>query len=74
VLPHEPAGAPPRVKPAIPVVETRPPVVASPNACASWSTSPHVAPAWTLIVRLARSRPMPRFGERSMTMPQSHVP
>ena len=35
---------PPSVKPATPVVETSPPVVARPNCWASWSTSPQVAP------------------------------
>ena len=37
---------PPSVSPAIPVVETAPPVVASPNACVSRSNSPQVRPAW----------------------------
>ena len=35
---------PPRVKPPSPVVETRPPVTASPNAWVSWSKSAQVAP------------------------------
>ena len=36
----------PRVRPARPVVVTRPPVVASPNACVSRSNSPQFTPAW----------------------------
>ena len=36
---------PPSVSPATPVLETRPPVVASPYACVRRSNSAHVAPA-----------------------------
>ncbi len=36
---------PPSVNPAIPVVDTSPPVTASPNAWVSWSKSAHVAAA-----------------------------
>jgi hypothetical protein len=36
---------PPRVKPAIPVVDTSPPVTASPKASVSWSRSCHRLPA-----------------------------
>src|SRR5262249_47448707 len=39
---------PPNVRPAIPIVETRPPVVASPKACVSRSNSPQVTPASAL--------------------------
>src|SRR5437867_5979933 len=35
---------PPRVRPAIPVVETKPPGVASPNVWVAWSTSHQVHP------------------------------
>ena len=35
---------PPSVRPAMPVVETSPPVVASPNSCVSRSKSPQVTP------------------------------
>ena len=35
---------PPSVNPAIPVVDTSPPVTASPNACVSWSKSAQVQP------------------------------
>ena len=46
---------PPSVKPATPVVEIRPPVVASPCACVSWSTSAHTAPPPTVARRAAGS-------------------
>ena len=42
---------PPRVSPATPVEEMRPPVVARPCACVSWSTSAHTAPPPTVARR-----------------------
>ena len=42
---------PPSVKPATPVEETRPPVVARPWACVSWSTSAQTAPPPTVARR-----------------------
>ena len=65
---------PPSVKPAMPVVETSPPVTASPNACVSWSS---VAPrgaglrAWRSA--LAGSTRTPFIGDRSITRPPSQV-
>ena len=47
VSPHLRSSQPlplPSVRPAMPVVENRPPVTASPKACVSRSKSPHVAP------------------------------
>ena len=43
-LPHRPADAAAEREPATPVLETSPPVVASPWAWVSWSTSAHAAP------------------------------
>ena len=43
----------PSVRPAMPVVVIRPPVVASPNAWVSRSNSPHVAPPAARAVRAA---------------------
>ena len=49
---------PPRVKPAMPVVEMSPPVVARPKACVSWSKSAQVAPASATARRAAGSTRM----------------
>ncbi len=38
------AEPPPRVRPAMPVIDTTPPVVANPKACVSRSNSAHVTP------------------------------
>ena len=45
---------PPSVKPATPVVDTRPPVVASPCSCVAASNSPQVTPAPQRAVRSRR--------------------
>ena len=65
---------PPRVRPATPVVEMIPPVVARPYACVAWSKSPHVAPPPTRAVLFTRSTNTLFTGERSRTTPPSHVP
>jgi len=64
---------PPRVNPAIPVVDTTPPVTASPKACVSWSRSLHRQPACATTRRDAGSTRMPFMGERSRTTPPSVV-
>ena len=64
---------PPSVNPAIPVVDTSPPVTASPNACVSWSKSAHVQPPSATAVRRAGSTRTLVMADRSMTMPPSQV-
>ena len=64
---------PPSVKPAIPVLDTRPPVTARPNACVSWSKPFQVRPPWALAVLRTGSTTTPCIGERSMTIPSSTV-
>jgi hypothetical protein len=64
---------PPRLRPPTPVWPTMPPVVASPWAWVSWSTSAHRAPPWTRAVRAAGSTVTARMAERSMTMPPSQT-
>ena len=65
---------PPRVNPAIPVVDTSPPVTASPNAWVSRSSSRHTTPGCARTRRAAGSTRMPVIGDRSMTSPPSQVP
>ena len=65
---------PPRVRPATPVVETTPPVVASPYACVAWLKSPHVAPPPARAVFLAGSTNTLFRSERSRATPSSQVP
>src|SRR5215475_2029050 len=64
---------PPSVRPAIPVVETRPPVVARPKACVSRSNSPQVTPAsaWTALP--CRSTRTLFIGDRSIIRPPSQT-
>ena len=64
---------PPRVKPATPVLETSPPVVARACACVSWSTSAQTAPPPTSARRAAGSTRTSRIGDRSITIPPSLV-
>ena len=63
---------PPRVRPATPVWEIRPPVLASPCACVAASKSAHVAPACTRAVRASGSTTTSRIRERSSMIPSSH--
>jgi hypothetical protein len=65
---------PPRVKPATPVVETIPPVTASPACWVCASSSPHSRPGWAQATRAAASSRTAFIGDRSMTRPPSHVP
>jgi len=65
---------PPSVRPATPVVEMMPPVVASPNACVAALKSPQVAPPSARAVRFAGSTRTPRIREKSITTPPSQVP
>jgi hypothetical protein len=60
-------------EPAMPVIETTPNGVASPNACVSRSKSPRVRPGWALAVRRAGSTLTPFMGERSSISPPSHT-
>ena len=62
---------PPSVSPATPVVDTRPPVVASPWACVARSSSAQVQPAPTRAVRAAGSTSMAFIGRTSITSPSS---
>ena len=64
---------PPRVSPATPVVETRPPVVASPCACAALSNSAQVHPPPTRARRLVGSISRCFIGRTSTTRPSSLV-
>jgi hypothetical protein len=64
---------PPSVKPPTPVVETRPPVVASPCACVSWSTSAQTAPPPTYARCASVSTRTPLIGARSITITSSAV-
>jgi hypothetical protein len=57
----------------MPVLDTRPPVTASPNAWVSWSNSDQVSPGWATARRLAGSTQIPFIGEVSMTTPPSLV-
>src|SRR5262249_3383539 len=64
---------PPSVRPAIPVVETRPPVVASPKACVSRSNSPQVTPASARAVLPCGSTRTLFIGDRSIISPPSQT-
>ena len=64
---------PPRVNPATPVVEIRPPVVASPCSAVAASRSAQVAPGCADAIRRPTSTPIFRIGERSITTPPSQV-
>src|SRR5437899_3365904 len=65
---------PPKVSPAMPVVEMIPPVVARPNAWVAWLTSPHVAPPSARAVFVAGSTRIPRMRPRSTTSASSAAP
>src|SRR5215472_7143279 len=64
---------PPRVSPAIPVVETTPPVLARPKACVSRLYSPQVSPASARAVRLRGSTLTLFIGDRSTIRPPSQT-
>ena len=64
---------PPSVSPAMPVVELMPSGVARPNACASRSNSPSVAPGSTRAVRAAASTRTDFISDRSSIRPPSHT-
>ena len=64
---------PPNVNPATPVDEISPPVVASPCASVSWSTSAHTAPPPTVAHRVVVSTRTLFIGERSITITSSPV-
>ena len=64
---------PPSVSPAMPVVATNPPVVASPNSCVSRSNSPQVTPGRARAVPASGSTRTPFIPDRSMTMPSSQT-
>ena len=66
---------PPSVSPAMPVVETTPPVVARPNACVSRSNSPQVRPASARARAPRRDRRgCPSSRDRSIIRPPSQTP
>ena len=62
---------PPRVKPARPVVDTRPPVRARPCCWVARSNSPHVSPAPAVTVRASGSTLTDFIGRTSITRPPS---
>ncbi len=62
------------MSPATPVLEIRPPVVASPNAWVRRSNSDHVAPAPQRAVRSGASTVTRLSARRSMTTPPSLTP
>src|SRR5712691_11127604 len=64
---------PPRVTPAIPVVEMAPPVTAKPKAWVSRSNSPQVRPGSAPAVRCTGSTRTLFSRDRSSTMPPSHT-
>ncbi len=63
----------PSVRPAMPVVVMRPPVVASPCACVAASNSPQVTPAWARTTRASGSTSIRFSGERSSMIPSSQT-
>ena len=67
---------PPSVRPVTPVVETRPPVVASPNACVRRSNSDQIAPAPQRAIRRCASTVTSAMRRTSITTPPSlrHAP
>src|SRR5204863_522167 len=64
---------PPKVRPAMPVSDTVPPLVARPKACVSWSKSIHLTPGSARARRAAGSTRMPFIVERSMSSPPSQT-
>ncbi len=62
---------PPSVRPAMPVLATTPPVVASPCSCVSRFSSFHNTPPCARTVRAAGSTWMPFIGARSIIRPAS---
>src|SRR6185436_15035252 len=73
-LPMSHPRPPPRVRPATPVDEITPPVLASPCSCVSRLYSFHVAPPWTRAVLFLTSTCMPFISDRSISSPPSIVP
>src|ERR671922_1897118 len=65
---------PPSVNPPIPVVVTRPPGDASPNACVSRSYSPQRTPPFARAVLPGGSTRTPFMRDRSINRPSSQVP
>ena len=65
---------PPRVKPATPVVEINPPVLARPWAAVALSKSAQVAPGSTLAVQASKSTVTPRSGGDGNPSIQSQQP
>ena len=63
---------PPSVRPATPVCEIRPPVLASPCAWVAASKSAHVAPGSARAVRFSASTTTSRIIDRSSMIPSSH--
>ena len=63
----------PSVKPATPVLDTRPPVTARPCSCVAASSSLHSTPGWTQAIRRAGSTWIAFSGLRSITRPPSVV-
>src|SRR5215207_179766 len=64
---------PPSVKPPTPVCDSVPPVVASPNACVSPSTSDHKHPPATRTVTNAGSTCTASMGDRSIIKAPSAI-
>src|SRR5262249_38755755 len=73
-LPMSQPTQPRRVRPAIPVFETVPPVVASPHTWVSRSSSRQSTPPSARTVRARGSTRIPFIGARSITKPPSLVP
>jgi hypothetical protein len=65
----QPADAPPSVRPATPVDEIKPPVLASPCSAVAASKSAQVAPGSTTATRRSGSRRTPVMADKSMTSP-----
>src|SRR6202035_2458301 len=72
-LPFSQPYPPPRVRPAIPVSDATPRVVARPNVCVFPSNSPSRKPGSAPAVRPLASIWIPFIGERSIIRPFSHT-
>src|ERR1700756_2322201 len=72
-LPCSQPRPPPNVNPAIPVVETTPPVLAKQKACVSRLYSPQVRPASARAVRPTGSTLTLFIGDRSIISPPSQT-
>jgi hypothetical protein len=62
------------LKPAMPVLEIVPPVVARPCACVAWSNSRHRTPPSAQAVRFVWSTLIAFISDRSITTPPLFVP